>query len=174
MPAARWRYGCGARHRRIICPRSKGWRAHCPGASFICPMRYFLAKSTDGPVLIVADRIDDTAAELVPRQGMGAQSVPLELHANGSGSSCHDTASHRMPRIRNSVYRAFFRSAKTRHRSLRISMFLIGRYYIDVVLQPSCVAGSLHNAPCGSDRRDVLRRNRQRRRFALPQQAVVE
>src|SRR5437867_1423902 len=28
------------------------------------PMRYFLAKSTDGPVLILADRIDDIAAEL--------------------------------------------------------------------------------------------------------------
>ena len=28
------------------------------------PMRYFLAKSSDGPVLVVADRIDEIAAEL--------------------------------------------------------------------------------------------------------------
>ena len=31
------------------------------------PMRYFLAKATDGPVLIVADRIADIAAELATR-----------------------------------------------------------------------------------------------------------
>ena len=36
------------------------------------PMRYFLAKSTDGPVLIVADRIDEIAAELA-RHGWSDQ-----------------------------------------------------------------------------------------------------
>ena len=35
------------------------------------PMRYFLAKATDGPVLIVADRIADIAAELATRGWLG-------------------------------------------------------------------------------------------------------
>src|SRR5256714_847346 len=39
------------------------------------PMRYFLAKSTDGPVLIVADRIDEIAAEL-GRHGWSDQFHP--------------------------------------------------------------------------------------------------
>lgn len=39
------------------------------------PMRYFLAKSTDGPVLMVADRIDEIAAEL-SRRGWSAQFHP--------------------------------------------------------------------------------------------------
>lgn len=32
------------------------------------PMRYFLAKATDGPVLVVAERIDEIAAELARRE----------------------------------------------------------------------------------------------------------
>ncbi|HET9003039.1 MAG TPA: hypothetical protein VFN39_03460, partial [Gemmatimonadaceae bacterium] len=36
------------------------------------PMRYFLAKATAGPVLIVAERIDEIAAELA-RRGWSAQ-----------------------------------------------------------------------------------------------------
>src|SRR6266550_6604020 len=36
------------------------------------PMRYFLAKASDGPVLIVAQRIDEIAAELA-RRGWSAQ-----------------------------------------------------------------------------------------------------
>jgi asparagine synthase (glutamine-hydrolysing) len=39
------------------------------------PLRYFLAKATDGPVLIVAERIDDIAAEL-GRRGWGEQFHP--------------------------------------------------------------------------------------------------
>src|SRR5262245_46166967 len=39
------------------------------------PMRYFLAKATDGPVLIVADRIDEIAAELI-RRGWADQFHP--------------------------------------------------------------------------------------------------
>jgi asparagine synthase (glutamine-hydrolysing) len=39
------------------------------------PMRYFLAKSTDGPVLLVAERIDEIAAELV-RRGWADQFHP--------------------------------------------------------------------------------------------------
>ena len=39
------------------------------------PMRYFLAKSTDGPVLIVAERIDEIAAEL-GRHGWSDQFHP--------------------------------------------------------------------------------------------------
>jgi asparagine synthase (glutamine-hydrolysing) len=39
------------------------------------PMRYFLAKSVEGPALIVAERIDEIAAELA-RRGWGAQFHP--------------------------------------------------------------------------------------------------
>src|SRR5436305_9940903 len=39
------------------------------------PLRYFLAKSADGPVLIVADRIDEIAAELA-RHGWTDQFHP--------------------------------------------------------------------------------------------------
>ncbi|MGH7680288.1 MAG: asparagine synthase-related protein, partial [Gemmatimonadaceae bacterium] len=39
------------------------------------PMRYFLAKATDGPVLIVAERIDEIAAELA-RLGWSSQFHP--------------------------------------------------------------------------------------------------
>src|SRR3954466_14693139 len=39
------------------------------------PMRYFLAKAVDGPVLIVAERIDDIAAEL-GRRGWADQFHP--------------------------------------------------------------------------------------------------
>src|SRR5438045_8347882 len=39
------------------------------------PMRYFLAKAVDGPVLIVAERIDEIAAEL-GRHGWSAQFHP--------------------------------------------------------------------------------------------------
>jgi asparagine synthase (glutamine-hydrolysing) len=39
------------------------------------PMRYFLAKSVDGPVLIVAERIDEIAAELA-RRGWAGQFHP--------------------------------------------------------------------------------------------------
>src|SRR5882757_4056673 len=39
------------------------------------PMRYFLAKAVDGPVLIVADRIDQIGAEL-GRRGWAGQFHP--------------------------------------------------------------------------------------------------
>src|SRR5947207_5946598 len=39
------------------------------------PMRYFLAKSVDGPALIVAERIDEIAAELA-RRGWADQFHP--------------------------------------------------------------------------------------------------
>ena len=39
------------------------------------PLRYFLAKAADGPVLIVAERIDEIAAEL-SRRGWGGQFHP--------------------------------------------------------------------------------------------------
>jgi asparagine synthase (glutamine-hydrolysing) len=40
------------------------------------PMRYFLAKSVDGPVLIVAERIDEIAAELERRVDGQRSSTP--------------------------------------------------------------------------------------------------
>src|SRR5215212_11058417 len=39
------------------------------------PMRYFLAKAVDGPVLLVAERIDEIATELA-RRGWSAQFHP--------------------------------------------------------------------------------------------------
>src|SRR6476469_7135162 len=39
------------------------------------PLRYFLAKAADGPVLIVAERIDEISAEL-PRHGWSDQFHP--------------------------------------------------------------------------------------------------
>ncbi len=43
------------------------------------PLRYFLAKAADGPVLIVAERIDEIAAEL-GRRG----SVPTPIPSTGA------------------------------------------------------------------------------------------
>ena len=67
------------------------------------PMRYFLAKSTDGPVLIVAERMDEIAAEL-GRRGWA------ELHAHGARASRDDSTPDRMsgPKSRAS---ALFRPA---------------------------------------------------------------
>ena len=48
------------------------------------PLRYFLAKETEGPCLVVADRID--AAARLAERARARRPVPPELHAHGAGA----------------------------------------------------------------------------------------
>jgi asparagine synthase (glutamine-hydrolysing) len=91
------------------------------------PMRYFLAKSTDGPVLIVADRIDDIATELA-RHGWSDQ-----FHA----SYTRMVPAHHVTTLRligcpdpNPVHQRFFDPPRG---TLPRDLDLIGRYYIEAV-----------------------------------------
>ena len=91
------------------------------------PMRYFLAKSTDGPVLIVAERIDEIAAELT-RRGWSAQ-----FHA----SYTRMVPAHHVTTLRlvgcpdpNPVHRRFFDPPRA---TLSADLDLIGRHYIEAV-----------------------------------------
>ena len=91
------------------------------------PMRYFLAKATDGPVLIVADRIDEIAAELA-RRGWSNQFHP---------SYTRMVPAHHVTTLRlvgcpdpNPVHRRFFdppRGTSTK------DLDVIGRRYIEAV-----------------------------------------
>ncbi len=91
------------------------------------PMRYFLAKATDGPVLIVADRIDEIAAELA-RRGWSTQFHP---------SYTRMVPAHHVTTLRlvgcpdpNPVHRRFFdppRGTSTK------DLDVIGRRYIEAV-----------------------------------------
>jgi asparagine synthase (glutamine-hydrolysing) len=67
------------------------------------PLRYFLAKATDGPVLIVAERIDEMWP--APRRGWADQFHPS--YAHGPGALRDDAPFDRMPRSQSS-YRRFF------------------------------------------------------------------
>jgi len=91
------------------------------------PMRYFLAKSTDGPVLIVADRIDEIAAEL-GRHGWSDQ-----FHS----SYTRMVPAHHVTTLRlvgcpdpNPVHQRFFDPPRA---ALAKDLDLIGRYYIEAV-----------------------------------------
>ena len=91
------------------------------------PMRYFLAKSTDGPVLIVADRIDDIADELA-RRGWSAQFHP---------SYTRMVPAHHVTTLRlvgcpdpNPIYRRFFDPPRG---TLGTDLEVIGRQYIEAV-----------------------------------------
>src|SRR5436190_21638000 len=91
------------------------------------PMRYFLAKSTDGPVLIVADRIDEIAAELA-RHGWSDQFHP---------SYTRMVPAHHVTTLRlvgcpdpNPVHQRFFDPPRG---TLPADLDLIGRYYIEAV-----------------------------------------
>lgn len=91
------------------------------------PMRYFLAKSADGPVLIVAERIDEIAAEL-GRRGWVAQ-----FHS----SYTRMVPAHHVTTLRligcpdpNPVHRRFFAPVRS---TLPNDLDLIGRYYIEGV-----------------------------------------
>jgi asparagine synthase (glutamine-hydrolysing) len=91
------------------------------------PMRYFLAKAVDGPALIVAERIDEIASELVTR-GWGAQFHP---------SYTRMVPAHHVTTLRlvgcpdpNPVHRRFFDPPRG---VLPADLDLIGRHYIEAL-----------------------------------------
>ncbi|MGH7694589.1 MAG: asparagine synthase-related protein, partial [Gemmatimonadaceae bacterium] len=91
------------------------------------PMRYFLAKATDGPVLLVAERIDEIAAEL-KRRGWLAQFHP---------SYTRMVPAHHVTTLRligcpdpNPVYRRFFDPPRG---NLPADPDLIGQQYIEAL-----------------------------------------
>ena len=88
------------------------------------PLRYFLAKAADGPVLIVAERIDEIAAEL-GRRGWVSQFHP---------SYTRMAPAHHVTTLRligcpdpNPVYRRFFDPPRG---TLPIDLDRLGRHYI--------------------------------------------
>ena len=91
------------------------------------PMRYFLAKATAGPVLIVAERIDEIAAELA-RRGWSAQFHP---------SYTRMVPAHHVTTLRligcpdpNPVHRRFFDPPRG---TLPKDLDVIGRHYIEAL-----------------------------------------
>ena len=89
------------------------------------PLRYFLAKAVDGPALIVAERIDEIAAELA-RRGWSDQFHP---------SYTRMVPAHHVTTLRlvgcpdpNPVHRRFFDPPRA---TLPKDMDVIGRYYIE-------------------------------------------
>ncbi|MGI8402581.1 MAG: asparagine synthase-related protein, partial [Gemmatimonadaceae bacterium] len=91
------------------------------------PMRYFLAKSTDGPVLMVAERIDEIAAELA-RHRWSAQFHP---------SYTRMVPAHHITTLRlvgcpdpNPVHRRFFEPPRA---TLTTDLDKIGRSYVEAV-----------------------------------------
>jgi asparagine synthase (glutamine-hydrolysing) len=93
------------------------------------PMRYFLAKATAGPVLIVAERIDEIAAELA-RRGWSAQFHP---------SYTRMVPAHHVTTLRligcpdpNPVHRRFFDPPRG---TLPKDLDVIGRHYIEALYE---------------------------------------
>src|SRR5437773_8778111 len=93
------------------------------------PMRYFLAKAADGPALIVAERIDEIAAELA-RRGWSDQFHP---------SYSRMVPAHHVTTLRligcpdpNPIHRRFFDPPRG---TLPQDLDLIGRRYIEAVYQ---------------------------------------
>ncbi|MFL5561838.1 MAG: asparagine synthase-related protein [Gemmatimonadaceae bacterium] len=93
------------------------------------PMRYFLAKATAGPVLIVAERIDEIAAELA-RRGWSAQFHP---------SYTRMVPAHHITTLRligcpdpNPVHKRFFDPPRA---TLPQDLDVIGRYYIEATYE---------------------------------------
>src|SRR5947207_1560572 len=91
------------------------------------PLRSFLAKAVDGPVLIVAERIDEIAAELA-RHGWSDQFHP---------SYSRMVPAHHVTTLRlvgcpdpNPVHQRFFDPPRG---TLPADLDLIGRYYIEAV-----------------------------------------
>src|SRR3954447_3141233 len=91
------------------------------------PMRYFLAKAVDGPALIVAERIDEIAAELA-RRGWAGQFHP---------SYTRMVPAHHVTMLRlvgcpdpNPVHRRFFDPPRG---TLPADLDVIGRHYIEAV-----------------------------------------
>src|SRR5205823_6945073 len=91
------------------------------------PLRYFLAKAVDGPALIVAERIDEIAAELA-RRGWAAQFHP---------SYSRMVPAHHVATLRlvgcpdpNPVHCRFFDPP---HGTLPKDLDVIGRRYVEAV-----------------------------------------
>jgi asparagine synthase (glutamine-hydrolysing) len=91
------------------------------------PLRYFLAKAADGPVLIVAERIDEIAAELA-RHGWADQFHP---------SYTRMVPAHHVTTLRligcpdpNPVHFRFFDPPRS---TLPSDLDLIGRHYVEAV-----------------------------------------
>lgn len=91
------------------------------------PMRYFLAKAADGPVLVVAERIDAIAAELA-RRGWADQFHP---------SYTRMVPAHHVTTLRligcpdpNPIHRRFFDPARA---TMPRDLDLIGRRYIESI-----------------------------------------
>ena len=91
------------------------------------PMRYFLAKATDGPVLIVADRITDIAAELATRGWLGqfhpsyTRMVPAHHVTTLRLVGCPDP---------NPIHRRFFDPPRA---TLGTDLDDIGRHYVEAM-----------------------------------------
>jgi asparagine synthase (glutamine-hydrolysing) len=109
------------------------------------PMRYFLAKSADGPVLIVAERIDEIAAEL-GRRGWADQFHP---------SYSRMVPAHHVTTLRligcpdpNPVHRRFFDPPRG---TLPMDLDVIGRHYIEAVYSELAKWLAVHDpaAPIG-------------------------
>jgi len=97
------------------------------GRSLERPLRYFLAKAADGPVLIVAERIDEIAEEL-GRRGWADQFHP---------SYTRMVPAHHVTTLRligcpdpNPVYRRFFDPPRG---TLAPDLDVIGRHYIEAL-----------------------------------------
>src|SRR6266850_6972217 len=91
------------------------------------PLRYFLAKAADGPVLIVAERIDEIAAEL-ERRGWAGQFHPTYTRM---------VPAHHVTTLRligcpdpNPIHRRFFDPPRA---TLPKDLDLAGRQYIEVI-----------------------------------------
>ena len=91
------------------------------------PLRYFLAKAVDGPVLIVAERIDEIAGELA-RRGWAEQFHP---------SYSRMVPAHHVTTLRlvgcpdpNPIHRRFFDPLRE---TLPADLDLIGRHYIEAL-----------------------------------------
>ena len=109
------------------------------------PMRYFLAKATEGPVLIVADRIDAIAAEL-DRRGWSAQFHP---------SYTRMVPAHHVTTLRlvgcpdpNPVHQRFFDPPRG---TLGTDLDVIGRAYVQALCSElhQWVAAHEEGAPIG-------------------------
>jgi asparagine synthase (glutamine-hydrolysing) len=93
------------------------------------PLRYFLAKAADGPVLIVAERIDEIRAEIA-RRGWSDQFHP---------SYTRMAPAHHVTTLRligcpdpNPVYQRFFDPPRA---TLPVDLDLIGKRYVSALYQ---------------------------------------
>jgi asparagine synthase (glutamine-hydrolysing) len=91
------------------------------------PLRYFLAKAVDGPALIVAERIDEIAAELDRRGWIGqfhpsyTRMVPAHHVTTLRLVGCPDP---------NPVHRRFFDPPRG---TLPADLDVIGRHYVEAI-----------------------------------------